>query len=360
MDTCVEKLIAQMTTDAENRRPSLLWMDENFDVFDIENALNLPSLQIITNRFDNVKTIQRAGGNIIFSDFVIENIERPFDRVYLRVSKERLVNHHCLNTSIKNLTPKGQIFLIGRKEDGIKTYYKQCIKTLGLRGELKKNKDIYYAQLTMLTEPSHTLNDGDYTQLRQITELDIANKHYPYCSKPGVYGWQKIDAGSRFLIDTLVVEQALVAPTAQTSALDLGCGSGYLSLALDAFGFQRITATDNSATAILACQHNFTMNNIQAQCLPGDGGNTLTNQYDVILCNPPFHKGFNTHKNLTEHFVRSGKRRLAPQGRAFFVTNAFIGIEALIKHHQLSYNMLANNGQYKVLEIRHGTNSLPP
>jgi len=47
------------------------------------------------------------------------------------------------------------------------------------------------------------LDDGDYTQLREIQKVEIASKTYSIYSKPGVYGWKKIDVGTSYLIEEL-------------------------------------------------------------------------------------------------------------------------------------------------------------
>ena len=48
-------------------------------------------------------------------------------------------------------------------------------------------------------------------------------------SKPGIYGWQKIDRGSALLIEQLSDVLASMARAPKRLA-DLGCGYGYLSI----------------------------------------------------------------------------------------------------------------------------------
>ena len=136
-----------------------------------------------------------------------------------------------------------------------------------------------------------------------------------------------------------------------TSALDLGCGYGYLSLFAASLGIQHITATDNNAAAILAITKTACENDTNITAIADDCGASITQTFDIILCNPPFHQGFDIDSQLTEKFVATAKNRLNRHGKAYFVTNAFIAIEKIAEKHFASCKQLANNKKFKVLEL---------
>ncbi len=352
MDSCYSLLRDRILNDHANfpEHRVFIWLDENCELVPEELATIKNKLTLVCNRIDVHIRFSNAGFDSQFSDFNIDKAD-TFNRIYLRVSKEKLVCHHCLNTSMSLLASEGEITLIGRKEDGIKSLASRCQKKLMLSGSLKKHGNSYLGSFKKTALTHEALNDESYLQLRQVAEQQIDNNDYKIFSKPGVYGWKKIDQGSHFLIQTLLENKQLL-PKTKKSALDLGCGSGYLTLLLHALAFSMITATDNNAAAIIATKKTCAENNIQANVAATDCGATLTQKFDLIICNPPFHKGFNVEKQLTKTFVQQSLNLMATDGCAFFVTNVFVGIEALIKSKGHVCNVIANNGRFKVMHIR--------
>ena len=351
MNRCTDKLNQQFA-NFSNTDPKLLWLDENTDAADLHFSDQAHLFTVISNRIDDVAELKDRGVNTYFSDFSIEELDKKYSAIFYRVSKERFVSHHCINQSLRLLEKNGSLVLIGRKEDGIKTYFDKCRKELGAHGELKKDKNIYCAVLFFPNTVEAYLDDGDYTQLREIQKVEIASKTYSIYSKPGVYGWKKIDVGTSYLIEELS-KLFQGKSLAGKSTLDLGCGSGHLSLALQAWGAGDITATDNNAAAILATSETMNKNEVQARVLASNGGNSLENRFDLIVCNPPFHKGFDTSPELSERFIQACYRLLNKGGHAYFVTNAFVNIEKTISMLKLDSHIIGNNKQFKITCIRH-------
>lgn len=353
MNACfahLNRIIAEYSKSTKPDR-ALLWLDENFSSSDIQFPSSIKDkLLIVTNRVDHVTLLENNGLKVRFADFKLSSTERKFAAIFYRVSKERFVSHRVINKSVDALKKKGQLILVGRKEDGIKTYFDKCVKTLGLHGEINKQRDTYICTLRLDDKRSEKqLDDSDYSSLRECYSVKFKGEHYRIFAKPGVYGWKKPDAGTAFLIETIA--PLIDSPSKSQRALDLGCGSGHLSLALSTFGFKKITATDNNAAAINAATRTMEENKVKASIVCSDAGNTLTDKFNLILCNPPFHKGFETDKALTEKFVNACRKLLSTHGKAYFVTNAFIGIEKEIFNAGLSGKQIANNKQFKVIKI---------
>src|SRR5690606_9948663 len=74
-------------------------------------------------------------------------------------------------------------------------------------------------------------------------------------SKPGLFGWNKIDQGSEFLIQSLPAMLGTM-PRPPASLLDLGCGYGYLTLMTKDLPLQGRVLTDNNAAALFTARHN--------------------------------------------------------------------------------------------------------
>jgi len=358
VDICNTRLNSHILNDiqSETDLSCLLWLDENFEPEDFNLSAMRDRVSIVTNRVNHVEELQADAFDVKFNDFSLKGQKIKFDRVYFRVSKERLVSHHCINESAKRLRKKGQFVLVGKKEDGVKTYFSKLTKELGFKGELKKDKDSYLAVLspTIKRNELEDLETNDYNTLRQVNIVSLEGADYSLWSKPGVFSWKKLDAGSDLLCRTLM--QPIHRPTLPpktSKALDLGSGSGHLSLLLHALGAKHIVATDSNAAACLATEKTLKENRIKADVIADDVASKIEEKFDLIVCNPPFHKGFSSNKSLTEKFSLACYRLLAPHGQAYFVTNVFIGIEKYLFQFGLKAKTITENKQFKVIKITH-------
>ncbi|MGB2106479.1 MAG: methyltransferase [Porticoccaceae bacterium] len=303
----------------------------------------------MTNRIDIAAAAQLANINCQFNDFDFSELSpASFDGVIYRVSKERATSHHIINQAAKLLKPKATLMLAGEKNDGIKTYVKQAGKLFANPVNAEKNGKAYIATIELNAATTDELNDKNYSQLRPVRLCD------DFClqSKPGIFGWDKIDRGSAFLIDHLPQFLSSYKNTPQ-SLLDLGCGYGYIAFCASQFGFNRIVATDNNAAALLAIRENLiSLNNIEWQAIAADAGDGIEEQFDTILCNPPFHSGFSIDDQLGIKFLRQTKRLLKHSGRALFVVNGFIPLEHKAKAYFEQVEILANNGSFKLISLK--------
>ncbi len=237
----------------------LLVADENCRAFPFDS---LPSHQaLLSNRFDIAERGRRAGLDSFFSDFDFSPWPPGhLDLIACRIAKEKAVVHHIANRACHLLVPGGRLVLAGAKNEGIKTFAKTLAARLGSTPVLEKHGSAYRAILVRGDAPGPALDDQDYRRLRAIHELD----GMPVVSKPGLFGWDRIDAGSALLAAQLPAFLAAF-PRAPHSLLDLGCGYGYLSLMAARQGPLAITATDNCAAALDACRENFARHRIRGE-----------------------------------------------------------------------------------------------
>jgi 16S rRNA (guanine1207-N2)-methyltransferase len=228
-----------------------------------------------------------------------------------------------------------------------KTYIEKCRPVFG-NGSIEKSGAAYLGHFRKSNDVLHTalLDDQDYASLRlvQTTALD-------FYSKPGVFGWNRIDQGSAFLLDALP-DCLKSFPLPPQSLLDLGCGYGYLTLMTRDLPFSRRVATDNNAAALLAMRCNADHYGINVDIMPADAGDALDGLFDLVLCNPPFHQGFSVAGDLTDKFLRGTRRLLSPQGKALFVVNQFVGLERKAGAYFSAVDVLANNRSFKVVRVQ--------
>ena len=302
------------------------------------------TIVVFTNRYNISQNASAANIDITFNDFDFSALEsQSFDSLLFRVSKERASSHHVINQAARLLRPNGQLLLTGEKNDGLKTYVKQACKLFSDKTAAEKHGAHYLASVQLHDTNQPLLDDKNYSQTRSIKGLSLD-------SKPGIFGWEKIDRGSAFLVKHL--PQFLTRHiTAPKTLLDLGCGYGYLSATASSYGFTQIVATDNNAAALTATSVNFQRLEINSQVVAGDAGDQIDQRFDMVLCNPPFHQGFSIDGDMTVKFLSAAKRLLSNTGQALFVVNNFIPLEHKAKDYFRYIEVLANNGSFKLVAL---------
>lgn len=337
-------LLAEQQRRADG--PQLLVADENLGGSSL-SLLQREQLTIVTNRFDLYQRATGEGFQCEFSDFALDAFaESQFAQILYRVSKEKSVAHHIINQSRRLLQPDGILVLAGAKGDGIKTYADKAGRYLGDNRKTEKHGNYYVVSLQKYSTEQPPLDDRDYPQLRPCIDIDGLQ----LISKPGQFGWNKVDQGSALLAEHLpdFFGQFRTPPG---SILDLGCGYGYLSVMAARHVQAHIVATDNNAAALLSCQANFAVLNIDGEVIASDCGDRIGDRFDAIICNPPFHQGFDTDSDLTRRFVESSLRHLAPEGKALFVVNRFVPLEQSAASAGLVTVGVAENRSFKLLML---------
>lgn len=336
-------LLATLRACAGN---SLLVADENCPDFPFASLAGR-DLEVLSNRFDIADAATRAGLRTRFSDFDFSPWrQQPPGNIVFRVSKEKAVVHHIANSSCRLLPEGGRLILLGGKQEGIKTFAKTLGTLFGTPAMIDKEGASYRVTATKAGgDCGPALADRNYEQLREIGRFNDA----PIYSKPGQFGWDKVDKGSALLAGYLPSLVSSLSLTAGDKVLDLGCGYGYLSIAISQLGAFAITATDNCAAAIVACKRNFSEFTIDGEVIADDCALGISSGYSLVVCNPPFHQGFSQDRRLTEKFLSAARRLLRPGGRALFVVNGFVPLESLAAPHFSTVEVPRRDNSFKLV-----------
>ncbi len=300
--------------------------------------------RVLSNRCDVAAQAEAAGLDSRFSDFDLSDWTSPPATVAYRVSKEKPVVHHIINRSWQQLPTGGRLLLAGEKSDGIKTYADKAAALFDDDTRARKTGRHYVCELERGHDRDRPLlDDQDYTRIREVA----AQEGVRLFGKPGLFGWDRIDAGSALLVDNL---PALLGERHYPRLLDLGCGSGYLA-AMAARWCDVAVATDNNAAALAVARQTFAANAVAGDVVAADCGAGLEPGFDLILCNPPFHQGFDASRDLTERFLCAAARLLASGGQALFVVNGFIPLETLATRHFRDVRIAVHERSFKVVQL---------
>jgi len=340
-DNTLTLLLNKIQNETENS----LWIADEHAA-SLEHCRANPLVSVVSNRFDVAENLSKQGWQSHFSDLDFDNIkDASLSRLYFRLSKEKPLAHHIFNQAARLLKPGGELIITGGKQQGIKNYAKNAAQSLAGKAQIKIHGNDYLATITRGKQPASPLDDKNYSSLR-VTQHYNGDEVF---SKPGQFGWDKLDQGSHLLAEQL---KQLAINTPET-ILDLGCGYGFLSLAAhQQWPAASIDATDNNAAALLSCRENFIRQGIQGEVIAANCAENIHKRYALILCNPPFHQGFAVEQSLTERFIASAKRLCQPNGSALFVVNAFIPLENIACNYFNQVQLLRNDGHFKLFHLQ--------
>jgi 16S rRNA (guanine1207-N2)-methyltransferase len=326
----LDPVLEALATELQNAEGTAIWLaDEQSPSPQLERALLDRQATYVSNRIDQVESMQRKGIAAEFHDFDFRPPVKRFDHLFVRVPKQRALVHHFFNLAADILKPGGCLWIAGQKNEGIKTHINRAEARLGAAAEKIKLANAVGLYRITPQSAGPSLNDEQYSELRQVEMAPGV----VFWSKPGVYGWNKIDPGSRALVKVM---QGLFSDFSGSRVLDLGCGYGFLASEAQRLEPDLLVASDNHAGAILAAEKNLPMKGVKTQVIAADCGSALNHGFDVILCNPPFHRGFSITTLLHQKFLTAIARLLAQDGRALVVLNSFLKIDRLCQEVGLS------------------------
>ena len=169
-----------------------------------------------------------------------------------------------------------------------------------------------------------------------------------YCSRPGVFAWDRIDPASALLAEHLPRDLA-------GRGADLGAGYGYLSGEVLARNAQVATlhlyeaearalacAKRNSAAFAGAAELDFRWHDVTAG---------LPESYDFVVMNPPFHDTRKAGRpDIGQRFIAVAAQALRPGGRLYLVANRHLPYEQALGAHFAGARVLAERDGYKAIE----------
>lgn len=168
-----------------------------------------------------------------------------------------------------------------------------------------------------------------------------------FFSRPGIFGWDKIDAGSALLSE-------FIPENLEGMGADFGCGYGYLSklIASKCRAVTELYLYDAEMLALEACQRNLSSyQHLKTHFHWWDLTREIENQnFDWVVMNPPFHLGKNTDSKIGSKCIITASRTLKNSGVLYMVSNVKLPYEQVLKDDFSSYETLTIKFGYKVLK----------
>jgi 16S rRNA (guanine1207-N2)-methyltransferase len=309
---------------------------------------------LLTQRYDQIRKWRLKSGEGVANDYDF-SAASSVEKIFFRIAKEKALLHYIVNQALTKLPVNGELYLAGAVNEGAKSLFEKLrdFPQLSVEVERGDKKTLLGKIIKIQTVDESLLDDREYADWfeLQYDDPDEAEEMQTFVSKAGIYGWDKLDIGTELLWKT-VIEAETEKPFSPQSVLDLGCGYGWLIVQA---GLQwpeaKLVATDNNVTALMAVQQNTYRFGLQAEVIAADAGDEIAETFDLILCNPPFHQGFDVEGDLTVVFLKAAARLLDKKGQAFFVVNSFIPLEKKASGIFKRIELMDDNRKFKIVRL---------
>jgi 16S rRNA (guanine1207-N2)-methyltransferase len=308
---------------------TLLWgaqYDNNFS--------ELTDLTVIQNFKPYANLWEQSGINVEKTP----PTHQKFQNIYCVLPKQKEAAQYQLAFSANILTNHGLLMAVAENEAGGKRL-KKWVEELGFKTtSLSKNKCRIVWGFKEDINQEKTQN-----WITQGDEKQIIVDGLNFLTKAGIYGWKKIDSGSKLLLK-------FIPDNLTGVGADFGCGYGFLSqITLGKNdNIQKLYAIDADFDALICAEKNLSKSNVEFfwEDLIIKPNNLPP--LDWIVMNPPFHEGKSVDSDIGQKFIQTAAQSLKKKGVLYMVANVFLPYEKILNDAFFSVDKLAEQDGFKI------------
>lgn len=175
-------------------------------------------------------------------------------------------------------------------------------------------------------------------------KVNILNLSIPFYSDNGVFCKDRLDFGSRLLLENIPWE------IIEGDILDVGCGCGPIGIVASKMAKQHVTMCDINKRALHLAKMNTRENKVDASILESNCYENISGKFDTIITNPPIRAG----KKIVYEILFEAREHLFPNGKLFFVIHKDQGAKSVIKDLEKTYTVevLGKNKGFFVIKCK--------
>ncbi len=263
----------------------------------------------------------------------------PFDAATLRLPKGRESLRMVLHAAVSRVLPGGSAWLYGSNDEGARSA-KPLLESV-LREvrtvETRAHCRVWHGERGEGTgELQSRLADweGRFT-------LELPGGAVELITYPGLFAHGRLDGGSSLLIESL--PRRLPGP----KVLDFGCGAGVIAVALrQRFPEADLDLVDSDALAVEAARRN--LPGVRAAL--GDAWSALPAgaRFDLIVSNPPFHRGKEEDYELIRTLIDGAAQRLRRRGELQVVTQRRLALGRWLRDRFAAVRVERESGSHRL------------
>jgi 16S rRNA (guanine1207-N2)-methyltransferase len=195
---------------------------------------------------------------------------------------------------------------------------------------------------TLLVRGPKPVGEPPFPVRERLDDLDI-----DVVAHGAAFSGARLDIGTRFLLQHL----KWMKPDAR-DAIDLGCGTGILAVALaKARPGIKVAGTDQSAAAVASARATAEANDVadRVAVVRDDAmSSAADNSADLVLCNPPFHVGAAVHTGSAIKMFAEAGRVLRPGGELWTVYNTHLNYRGVVERMVGQTEVIGRNRKFTV------------
>lgn len=293
--------------------------------------------------FPDADKLSKAGYETVTG---FDALPADFDNLLIRATKQHKETQYLLAAALQKLKDGGVLVCTGANDAGGKRL-KKDLSSLGVNAsEISKFKCRAAYGKPVRAELKADLIASMIAEAAPRLVEDTG-----FTAQPGLFGWNKIDAGSALL--TEYIPQDIKGRVA-----DFGCGYGYLSAFIlnNCPKVKHLSCIDADARAVKTCQANtaelhtetprFYLWDDATAISKLRGGEAV---FDHIIMNPPFHQDKNLQYDLGCAFISSAAKHLRKKAHLWMVANNHLPYEEHLNKEFFSVEKLAETKGFKII-----------
>lgn len=281
------------------------------------------------------------------------------DVVVIPTPPDRALARRWLLLASMALRHGGVLLLAGANDEGIRSVIADAGKLFGPpQAEDYGNRQ----RIARFAKPATAPNPPPWASDPGIAPgtwpdfiVTVDGEDIPLATLPGVFAADRLDVGTRMLLDALPRVLPGALPRRLTgSVLDVGCGAGAIGIVASRHGAERVDLVDANLLAVAAARENVTRLGIAgARVLASDVYDAvLEERYDLIVSNPPFHQGKALDTSMPDRLIQEAPEHLMPGGTLLIVANAFLAYGKRMDPVFRQVETVVATRQYHVISAR--------